>query len=330
MRAKPRFGVYTHPGYQEHYDALADAEEKGEYEGKLPLTKRGGFYGNTLLLTSLSYGDVGIALMLVQQAEKLAPKVFGMHVTFEGSRSTPLILAAKTGNTPVALAMVASRLIKDFINEVDHFGNSAMHYACLMRNMMLVDALYETGADFNIRNKFGKTPEHYLMCELDDEGLTYRYGEYGEGANAFLRKESDFGFNFEYGSGYLGTRDGNFTSYRWFIQLIVLNLHLVKGSDALTGARADHAIWVLDRAYVGSARLEKQDDDLLKPMLERRAKTRMPLMDARVYKQCCRLFTEYHHNMREQAQGFCQQSIGMDSPPVMHEEYFMSGVTTSI
>lgn len=324
MSRKRQFGRFTHPDYTKHFDELFTAADTGKFETIMPLTRRGGFYKNTLLLTSLSFGDTGIALLLILQAETRAAKVFRMHDKFSGSASTPLILAAKTGNTPAALAMIASQHIKSFINEIDYLGNSAMHYACLMRNMDLVNALIEAGADFNQVNHFGFTPEQYLTRELKDNGLEYRYGTHNHGDCAHLCEVSDFGYDFKCDSGYVGTRDHHYTSFRWFIQLIILNLNLANSGQTLTDAREDRNIWVLDHSYDCHVKAEQQPSNQIKDILQARIKSRMPVMDARLYNDCCRLFTGHHHAKHDEALAFCQSTIQIDESPTIIDDYFSS------
>lgn len=322
MSRAPEFGRYVHPDYKKHYSTLVAAEKKGKLTASLPLSKRGGFYGNTLLLSSLSYGHTGIALLLIMQTELHAPKVFRMHDQFSGSQSTPLILAAKTGNTAAACSMTASRHIKSFINDTDHFGNTAMHYACMSRNIELVHALHVHGADLDQKNKLGYSPEHYLLKEIDDDALRYRYGQYRKGHDAYLAEVSDFGYDFKHGDGYIGTKDPSFSGFRWFIQNLVLNLKLAKADDTINLPRDDNSIWVLDRSYRDNIKLEKQPSNKLRDILQQRARSRMPIMDARLYNDCCRLFTEHHHAKREQAHAFCKNSAGMETPPTIINDYF--------
>lgn len=50
------------------------------------------------------------------------------------------------------------------INRIDEHGNTALHYAVLNGNDVMIEVLLESGADVNIRNNDGKTPLHlYTM-----------------------------------------------------------------------------------------------------------------------------------------------------------------------
>jgi rRNA processing protein Krr1/Pno1 len=50
--------------------------------------------------------------------------------------------------------------IEHLVNEKDPFGDTALHYACLKGNLLLVRFLISQGADVNIQNEAGSTPLH--------------------------------------------------------------------------------------------------------------------------------------------------------------------------
>ncbi|MDF1760713.1 MAG: ankyrin repeat domain-containing protein [Coxiellaceae bacterium] len=325
---QPCFGAYASSYYVEHYVRLAEAEKTGHLADLQDLTKpsgivfrkpvlvkRGGFYGNTLLLTALSYNHTGIALLLISLAESSIPRVLSMPDAFVGALNTPLLLAAKTGNTPVAMTLLASEHVVEFIHATDHLGNTALHYACLMRNMHVVDALDNAGASFLIKNKNGITPGDYLSHEIQPHGLMYRYGQYSDGRHPYLVDVSDFG------TGYYGTKDYLFSCYRWFIQMVVLNLHLVGKDTPLRDACASHCVYIFNGDHAGMVKRYTCPSDKLSDILQAHIAWRKPIMDARVFKQCCSLFEAYHHSKAEEALKYAQHAK-MQAPVDLNENYF--------
>jgi ankyrin repeat protein len=49
------------------------------------------------------------------------------------------------------------------INRRDEHGNTALHYAVLNGNDVMIEVLLESGADVNIQNNYGKTPLHLYV-----------------------------------------------------------------------------------------------------------------------------------------------------------------------
>lgn len=306
--------------YADMYESLQEAAETGvKFTKPIKLSKSSGFYGNTVLLSAISYNDTDIALLLILLAEQRDKAALKKHDSFSGSRSSPLILAAKTANNPVAMTLLSSRHVASFIHEVDYQDNTAMHYACLMRNMLLVKMLYEAGASFTVANRDGKTPEQYLTGDIRADGLNYPYGQHKTPHGPHLIEASDFGHSF------YGTYSCRFSAYRWFIALIVMNLHLTKDVK-LSGLKQSNGVWIFDGPSPCYVYRRKPESDSLHDTLQFHANNRMSIMDGEVYKTCCDLFYGHRESnqVRNEAMQFAQQSK-MVAATVLIDDYFSGG-----
>lgn len=69
--------------------------------------------------------------------------------------NTVLHLASSAGN----LDDVKQICSKKNINDKGDLGNTALHYACMMGHVEIVNFLLSKGANKNLENEFGETPK---------------------------------------------------------------------------------------------------------------------------------------------------------------------------
>ncbi|MDF2529960.1 MAG: hypothetical protein K0Q57_840, partial [Gammaproteobacteria bacterium] len=178
-------------------------------------------HGNSFLHEAIARNRTSAAIYLIALAAyRDKPSLF-MKDGCPSSKSTPLILASKTGNNHSALLLVGLYKNSDRLNARDYIGNTALHYACLMRNNLLIEALILQGADANIRNHEGKSALEYYLLEASSKDLKYYYGEC-DGLPYLMSNVCDWD------QPYQGTNHSSFSNYRWFLIHIVINFGLAK------------------------------------------------------------------------------------------------------
>lgn len=139
------------------------------------------FLGNTPLLWSIANSSIKVALLLLDHEDKAQVNT---KSTNEMHLNTPLILSVSkganhSGQTPSdsAISVVPNpthyRLIKKLlllgarVNDVDAYGRSALHYACLHRCILVIGALVNAGASWDIKDCNNLKPLDF--CCMDEE-----------------------------------------------------------------------------------------------------------------------------------------------------------------
>ncbi len=241
-------------------------------------------HGNSFLHEAIVWSRKDAAAYLISLAAVADSTSLSLVDTFSSSRSTPLILASKTGDNSTALALIG--LFKTRVTDLDqqdYIGNTALHYACLMRNDELIQALLLQGADPNIRNDRGCSPLEYYKISPAFEDLNYHYG---------TRPGSPYLMNHvcDWDSTYQGTHHPSFSNYRWFLLHIILNLGLdleVADLDKTEGhlfmfSNSDHRHYLKDYSGVSS-----------KEIIRDHISFRVPVIDLRIYHGLVRTFLAY-------------------------------------
>jgi hypothetical protein len=185
-------------------------------------------HGNTLLHLAIVYGKNQAAIWLIMQG-LIHGHYNHLFLTdlHQSSKSTPLILAAKTANNQVANLLIGTCKNVSQLDYSDYLGNTALHYACLTRNNDLIEALITSGADANIRNALGYLPIEYYHLDVGVSDLRYRYGVYSD-ENNLMRHACDWD------QRYIGTENPVFNCLRWFLPFIVKNLNLFHKERLIT------------------------------------------------------------------------------------------------
>lgn len=175
-------------------------------------TDRHTLHQNTYLLQALAWNRHRAARLLLDlDIDKIA---LNIKDGFPSCRNTPLILAAKTGAQDMVreLVWLGARL-----DEQDYRGFTALHYACLLRDSVMIKTLIEADADAAIKNELGHLPMDYYQLELTADDVAYRYGRSGSSPALFLQQVYDFDKN------YCGTNKPCVSAWRWFVAHIIQN-----------------------------------------------------------------------------------------------------------
>jgi hypothetical protein len=80
--------------------------------------------------------------------------------------NTPLVLACKTGNTAIALALLQKSVGNAHLNLGDDHGMTALHWACFFRDEVLIEALIAAGADPSCKNEKNQTALELYQWEI--------------------------------------------------------------------------------------------------------------------------------------------------------------------
>lgn len=143
------------------------------------------FLGNTPLLWAVANSSVSFALALLD-----LPETFHVNVksTIPSWGNTPLILSVAKGWSHVNTEKKDQNSQKELVlkllqkgaevNAVDAQGRSALHYACLHRNLEAIKTLVQAGAVWDIKDKKGQTPLDFccLCLEMAKERLQIATG----------------------------------------------------------------------------------------------------------------------------------------------------------
>lgn len=242
-------------------------------------------HGNSYLHYALVWNDVSAAIDLAMLTVLKDPFALSCCDRFCSSHSTSLVLAAKTGNSIVAIKILSAINVLDFVDIPDHLGNTALHYACLMRNVPLIEALLDADAAVDCKNGYGFTPLDYYQHETihfenGSHSLSYRYGTH-ERNKAYMQPVEDWS------SDYMGTADPLFSCYRWFLVNIVLNLQLLHQDE----------IWQYPNCFLydgdhASRRINVNRCSVIS-LLRYHLQERIPVMDIRLYNLLAQRFVEY-------------------------------------
>lgn len=130
------------------------------------------YLGNTPLLWAIANSSVSFALALLEAKDTTQINVKSTSRTY---LNTPLILCVSKGWTHLdsngkeklsQLAIATTLLRKGAeVNAVDIHGRTALHYACLHRNIEAIEALVGAGASWDNKDINGKTAVDF--CCLD-------------------------------------------------------------------------------------------------------------------------------------------------------------------
>lgn len=168
---------------------------------------------NTFLLQALAWNRKTAALKLIKlDSSRLSIDTKDEWPTCQ---NTPMILAAKINDLAIVEQLI---LAGANVDEQDYRGYTALHYACLYRNVAMINRLLAAGADITITNAFGHQPKHYYKMEIKLEDLRYRYG-YIDGA---LYPVSDMD------NHYFSTNKKCLSAFRWYIPHLIANCELGK------------------------------------------------------------------------------------------------------
>ncbi|KAF3362379.1 hypothetical protein PHSC3_001073 [Chlamydiales bacterium STE3] len=145
-------------------------------------------YGNTPLHWSVANASVKCAFNLIRYAS-LYKIDFDLQ-DWKFSAMTPLQLAICKGRRNADWDKLVYSLIAHtkHLNKQDKDGNTALHLACVRRDLPYIKALRKAGASFEIRNNEGKTPKD-LWAVSSDEAWKILKGD--KGTTTFDRKERE-------------------------------------------------------------------------------------------------------------------------------------------
>ena len=129
------------------------------------------FTGNTLLIWGIASSAINATLALLNKPGITIDYINTPSVHY--TKATPLILSMSKGFTHTNTAMgrsepqflIAKRLLElgADVNALDIHGRSALHYACLHRDIEAINTLIEYGADWTIADEGGFTPLHFCF-----------------------------------------------------------------------------------------------------------------------------------------------------------------------
>lgn len=168
---------------------------------------------NTYLLLALAWNYLNAAKILIA----LDVKKISLNLTdlWPTCLNTPLILSAKIHATDIACQLIDAGALLDC---QDYRGFTALHYACLMRNEILIKKLLEKGAATYLRNAFSQLPADCYQMNITPDDLVYRYGV----ENDWLVKVPDCNEH------YFATKKKCLSAFRWFIPHIMVNMGIGK------------------------------------------------------------------------------------------------------
>ena len=169
---------------------------------------RGDMHGNTLLHFAIAENHLAAAIYLLTISNKLQ---LNERDTFPTSHSTPLILAAKTHATDVAMLLIGMGAQLDL---TDYRGFTALHYAAIYRNNRLIDALISAGANLDNVDDFGQTAADYYCKTIEINELDYQYG---------LIAQDKMTPYWDWDKTYSATRNQSLSALRWFMPQVLIN-----------------------------------------------------------------------------------------------------------
>ncbi|XP_053687556.1 uncharacterized protein LOC128737035 [Sabethes cyaneus] len=111
--------------------------------------------GQTALHRTVFLGHLESAAVLLQN---------GASIIKDTEGTTPLHLAAKQNAYEFTELLVNRKLVKDYINEPDGNGCTALHIAALYQRRVVAILLIDAGSDVNARDHLQRTPLHYASA----------------------------------------------------------------------------------------------------------------------------------------------------------------------
>jgi len=241
-------------------------------------------HGNSYLLQAIAWNRNKAAMYLCMVSMVLDIDALSVKDSFPTSNSTPLILCSKTGNNKIAMQLLGASNKADFINEPDYLGNTALHYACLTRNINLISALIASGADTHKRNNRNQNATDYYQMPLTEESVRYHYGTQPHAPHLMT-------YRGDWDANYRGTVNPDCSFLRWFIGSIVLNLYAnqEKYRTITFDKEAEPAVYFfVNTDHFGPFRYTHNLIDAL----QYHQQARIPIMDNRIYQTATRLFLQ--------------------------------------
>jgi hypothetical protein len=254
--------------------------------GNLEKTIPGSIHGNNYLLMALAYGFQDAAIDIMMHMPKSA---LDIPDKFSSSKSTPLILAAKTMAVKAAFLLLG---LGANPNAQDHMGFTALHYASILKHNDLIEALRIKGAKESIKNKYGKRPSDYYFMKINFDDLRYHYGDRNN-------PPEKMGTAFDHTEKYHGTETKDFSALRWFAIIIIRNLGLGKQYLAST--------FLLDNKYYVYCWPDKLETDAvtedtsLFDITTRIFKKCSPVIDQRVYDKAMHCLIDFRNQALRQS-----------------------------
>lgn len=121
-------------------------------------------FGNTPLLNAIACNKESYAKLFIATALKTCPAILDQVDTNPICQNTPLMLAVKMNMTDVVLQLLATDFVD--VNFKSLNGFSILHYAAMIRNPVILNALLKAGADITAVNQFGATPLDYYLYRV--------------------------------------------------------------------------------------------------------------------------------------------------------------------
>lgn len=161
------------------------------------------YTGNTPLLWGIANSSVEF---VVDYLDIIDGEHLNLPSTFLEHKNTPLILSVAKGWWHIASARpnstpqsaVIDKLIAKgaLINEVDARGRTALHYACIHRDLAAINALVRAGARWDISDNSGHTPIEYTVLQYQEAEHILRWATGGPKGYTFSLQQEHFESDF--------------------------------------------------------------------------------------------------------------------------------------
>lgn len=161
------FGLGIISKYNE-WQAEKIASEKSSFKdlvGEDPKAGRIYSSGNTALHIAAKHGLTELMQWLIDDRANVNAR--------NGSRKTPLLLAAEEGHSEVVKFLL--KRDDTNVNARDNYDQTSLHWAINHSNSEMVRSLLERGANVNARDNYGKTPlDLAIQYGVDDDAKVLR------------------------------------------------------------------------------------------------------------------------------------------------------------